>query len=556
MGVNIHSFQNVAKSSIVCVQQGHDGTVTLKSGLFAGRSVLAWSKASNDQLRAANLQTAGLFLNALQREYGSEISGFLASRLDLETGRTPLSGRVISRLTREADGIRQQMAAFNSSAVSDFLHDPKGMKALLAACNRNHWSEGGAYRQLATMLHEAVQGRTVALQQAQVWEIARSVLERIDQLPATCQKHFSLLAPALESRRHEKVLAALDCFAEDIDLRAQFELGGLSHKNLGADDQMTYLSRIVAEQLLPMSPERKVGLLDTLLTDPTCKEIASLLGSPAAKMAIMDALEGAGRENDDQMKMLSSLCRTHALLDAMLSELDRQVGGRTSASPRLIQWLSCNVQGYGAGEIACCDQEFARAFVSFQKRHNGIELSHQLGVAGHERAHMTIVDLAQIRQGLEAMAAMADREGESEQFIKDFARTTYIVNGRQVSRNDVTERDDIDKVPPTARHFANQEIFADALDSLRQQYDMVFVGDPNSTFNLQIAKNGDIYLNAIQEMKPKILMYAQGGDQKLLVQESSRLHFEINLLIRKEEGAVAATLTSPISFEYRGILEQ
>ena len=120
MAIPLQNFINVAKSyNNVVIHQNQTDDIELKGVNFKGKR-FSFFNPDKPLTKEQNLQTMGLFLNALQKEYGADTASYLASTLDSSSGK-PLSGRVISNTISDANAIKTQMKAFNAIAVNDFI---------------------------------------------------------------------------------------------------------------------------------------------------------------------------------------------------------------------------------------------------------------------------------------------------------------------------------------------------------------------------------------------------------------------------------------------------
>lgn len=593
MNINLSSFQNVARFDNVCIKTAEDGSQRLKSGFFAGRTVFPWQKAS---MWEANKETTRQFLAEMQKEYGSNI----VDLLDVKISDKPLKGRVIQRLVKQAEEISKELLAFNTNQVNDFVRAPekasvnelKGLKALLAERGHRGWLDEKKipYQQLTTMLHEAVEEKTMleqtTLSHKTIRDIATSVLERIEALPSTCQTHFNALNPILRNDKYKNVLEVLDSYANDINLRAQFDLG-VETKKRGADDFQNYTKSVVAESLELMSAHDKANLRQILLNSETGKALSSLF-SGGASIAISELLEAGGvndiEDQSESQKMLGNLFRAPQLFDAILTEVDQQVSGSTTSSRSLQSWRSRNIETEWAGDFADSDPKFVDAFIAFQRERNGIEIDpKKLGENGRKWEHIT---LEQPKETLSFLTQQAEKivEGQLDKQLRDdFERSIYTVDGQQISRNrgDDTHFNDINKLPPLASYFAHQGLFGGVWTTLMDVHNLNFIGNsddntnntidsnistnikskrPSLTkFDLSTEKNGDIYLRATNEQvikfKSEIKRDEDGNIDyvKSVLQEmgpNSTLRCEMNVLIRKVNDRVTATLTSPVYFDY------
>ncbi|MFI0488348.1 MAG: hypothetical protein ACH344_03370 [Yersinia sp. (in: enterobacteria)] len=403
------------------------------------------------------------------------------------------------------------------------------------------------------------------------------MLEEIEALPSTCQTHFNALNPILRNDKYKDVLELLDSYAKNINLRAQFDMGvetkdrGAETKDRGADDFQNYTKSVVAESLKPLSAHDKANLRQILLNSETGKALSSLF-SGGASMAISELLEAGGvndiEDQSESQKMLGNLFRAPQLFDAILTEVDQQVSGSTTSSRSLQSWRSRNIETEWAGDFADSDPEFVDAFVTFQRERNGIEIDpKKLGEKGRKWEHLTF---EQPKETLSFLTQQAKKivEGQLDKQLRDdFERSTYTVDGQQISRNrgDDTRFNDINKLPPLASYFAHQGLFGGVWTTLMDVHNLNFISDsaskrrPLTTFDLSTEKNGDIYLRATNEQaikfKSEIKRDEDGNidDAKSVSQEmapNSTLCCEINLLIRKVNDRVTATLTSPVYFDY------
>ncbi|MEY4922368.1 MAG: hypothetical protein RLY17_1085 [Pseudomonadota bacterium] len=581
MNINLSSFQNVARFDNVCIKTAEDGSQKLKSGFFAGRTIFPWQKAS---MWEANKETTTQFLAEMRKEYGSST----VDLLDVKISDNPLKGRVIQRLVKQAEEISKELLAFNTNQVKDFVDAPekfkvnelnefnglKGLKALLAERGHREWLDVNKipYQQLTTMLHEAVEEKTMleqtTLSHKTIRDIAISVLDRVEELSLTCHAHFNALISILKNGKHKNVMELLDNYAKSINLRAQFDLG-VETKDRGADDFQNYTKSVVAESLKPLSADDKANLRQILLNSETGKALSSLF-SGGASIAISELLEAGGvndiEDQSESQKMLGNLFRAPQLFDAILTEVDQQVSGSTTSSRSLQSWRSRNIETEWAGDFADSDPEFVDAFIAFQRERNGIEIdSKKLGEKGRKWEHLTF---EQPKKTLSFLTRQAKQivEGQLDKQLRDdFERSTYTVDGQQISRNrgDDAHFNDINKLPPLASYFAHHGLFGGVWITLLDVHNLNFIGDgdrPSLTkFDLSTETNGDIYLRATNEQAIKFkseikrdedgnIDYAKSVSQEM--GPDSTLRCEINLLIRKVNDRVTATLTSPVYFDY------
>ncbi|WP_230861089.1 hypothetical protein [Vibrio harveyi] len=177
MAIQLQQFLSVAKNNTVVANQNNQGEVTLKSGRFEGKTLSPFAKHTQTQSNL-NLQTMGLFLNSLQKEYGSDITSHLASKLDITSGSKPLSGKVIQTIVGEANAISKAMTAFNAQAVHDFIASPNGAQKLLANNDHEQWlaPNNAAGKQFEGLLHEACDKQHHQLTQREIAEIAQTVV--------------------------------------------------------------------------------------------------------------------------------------------------------------------------------------------------------------------------------------------------------------------------------------------------------------------------------------------------------------------------------------------
>lgn len=552
MAIQLQQFLSVAKNNTVVANQNNQGEVTLKSGRFEGKTLSPFAKHTQTQSNL-NLQTMGLFLNSLQKEYGSDITSHLASKLDITSGSKPLSGKVIQTIVGEANAISKAMTAFNAQAVHDFIASPNGAQKLLANNDHEQWlaPNNAAGKQFEGLLHEACDKQHHQLTQREIAEIAQTVVDDIHRLPQGIQEDFNQVADAFNQKDHYQVLHNLDNCAQKIMLRAQFDLADVDKQKLGADDKSGYQQRIVSELTQGLSQTQASDLLNSTLNHPTSKELVQLLNSPGFKMQVMDDLEQADIPHEEQLLTLTKLCRTETLLDALITELDKRAHGSDKASQRLNDWVSYYGQGMGAGEISASDPEFASAFLTMQANDNHLNLDDcgltQEPVAAQTKQYVTLTNPTAVTNALKEIAAKVD-EKRSEQFEKDFDRATYLVDGAQISRNEDSTLDDISKMPTGVSYFANQELFASVLISLMNEQGITPIGDPTSTFNLYNKEDGTMELHAQLDMQLKMMI---GLNEEPLDPDKSSLHLEVNLTIAAHNSQIDAKLNGPINVDYR-----
>ncbi|GAW47180.1 hypothetical protein [Photobacterium damselae] len=550
MAIQLQQFLSVAKNNTVVANQNNQGEVTLKSGRFEGKTLYPFAKHTQTQSNL-NLQTMGLFLNSLQKEYGSDITSHLASKLDITSGSKPLSGKVIQTIIGEANAIAisKAMTAFNAQAVHDFI-----ASKLLANNDHEQWLDpnNAAGKQFEGLLHEACDKQHHQLTQREIAEIAQTVVDDIHRLPQRIQEDFNQVANAFNQKDHYQVLHNLDNCAQKIMLRAQFNLDDVDKQKLGADDNSAYQQHIVSELTQGLSQTQASDLLNSILNHPTSKELVQLINPPRFKMQVMYDLKQADIPYEDQLLTLTKLCRTETLLDALITELDKRAHGSDKASKRLNDWVSYYGQGIGAGEISASDPEFASAFLTMQANDNHLNLDDcgltQEPVAAQTKQYVTLTNPTAVTNALKEIAEKVGKK-RSELFEKDFDRATYLVDGAQISRNEDSTLDDISKIPTCVSYFANQELFASVLISLMNEQGISPIGDPTSTFNLYNKEDGTMELHAQLDMKLNKMII--GLNEETLDPDKSSLHLEVNLTIAAHNSQIDAKLNGPINVDYR-----
>lgn len=557
MSIQLQQFLNVAKNTNVALDQNKQGEVALKTGRFQGRTLSPFNADKAIQ-KERNLQTTGLFLNALAKEYGNDITSSLASKLDLNSGAKPLSGKVIHRVVEHATALR----AFNAQVVKDFMQMPKGALKTLAEHDHINWlnlddrveNKGyAAGKQFVSLLQEACRDCDHPLTQKEVAQKAEEVILDIHQLSKSIKQGLHHIADSFKQQDHHQILSLLDNCAEKVQVLGQFDLAEVDKEKLGADDKSNYQQRIASEFTQSLTPKEADALLTSMLSNPVSKELFQLLGTTGFKMELMDALGEADLTDDELMSVLTKLCRTETLLDALLTELDKHAHGASKASARLNNWLSHYAQGQDAGQISGSHPQFAKAYTGMQAA-TGVDLA----LCGLDNIRPQAIAKEyfelELSKGLETdLNEIADKSQSetSQQFIKDFDRATYFVNDVQISRNEHSEHDDIEQMPAMASYLANQELFGAAFKALLTEQGVTPIGDSNSTFYLYTSNDGSMKLHAQLEMDLK-MMIGQESDN-LLDPGMSPFHLDVNLSLIPDNGKLIVKLDSPIALDYRAM---
>ncbi|VVO47941.1 hypothetical protein [Pseudomonas fluorescens] len=568
MNPTLSSFLSASKYQNVTLSDGANHEPTLKIGFFEGRSIACFTDHETNQIK--NDCTKGMFFSALGKEYGADIALSLVSQLEMNTTK-PLSGRVIHAVVAQAEAEAKAMAmaiaSFNKVAVSDFIRDPNGATPLLQTYSDQGWfgkAELNHFRQVLTA-EAAKSGHP--LKQVEIKALAEAMLNRIRGLEQAIHTDFSQLSVAFQSSSHVTILAALDQLAEHLHLRAQLDISGTlsTETESGTDDKFQYQHRVMATLLNALSADEKKALFELILNHPTSKEVTQLGGGAGFAMNVTDAMETSNVAQSEQIVWLNTLCRTATTLDALISTLDKQISHSEEGSPRFQTWLGDHASGDSAGQIEYADPAFANAFVQLQRNHNGLDPARcgfsDIGSGDHCKKYLVIATDDKFMRDLSELANSGGQTA-APQYLKDFNRSTYYVNGQQVSRNvdkngdpDST-MDNRDAVPPIATHFANQVIFGDIPRLLFEQHGIVLIDAHekyDTTYSLQLLSNNDIQLHFSHKARAAILM--KGDLQEKLDENKSSSNAEINILIQQKDGKVSATLSSPIIYEYRAVPE-
>ena len=377
--------------------------------------------------------------------------------------------------------------------------------------------------------------------------------------------NFSNIKTIDSTKNHTLVLKALDKCAKHIFQLAQLELANKTQLQLGADDKQDYQEKIAAEIIRDISADKASLLLNRILNHPTSKELTQLLSSPSFKMQLMEDLEKSGVPNKDQIVVLTKLCRTEALLSALISELDKKSHGGELASERTNYWFDLYCMGDGAGEISASNPDFTKAFLAMQKKDNGVDLS-SCGLANitpnqYPKKYISLNDQSAINKALEEIANKADDEYQRT-FVRDFPRSVFIVDNVQISKNNNLEDNNIDLMPSIAKCFANQALFADIVIALNQQENVLLATDHDSPctyiMNTNKDKSVQLTIRATFDLNAMLTMPDQGDIIDLKLDNSkSYFYSEVNLVINEQEnGQVQAKLTDPVTIDYRAVPAQ
>lgn len=551
MAIQLQQFLSVAKNNTVVANENYQGEFTLKSGRFEGKTLYPCAKHTQSNL---NLQTMSLFIESLQKEYGSDITSYLAYKLDITSGSKPLSGKVIQTIVGEANAIRKAMTAFNAQAVHEFIFLKSRINHVPEPLLDPKWLDpnNAAGKQFAALLHEACDKKHHQLTQREIGKIAKTVVDGIGRLQQDIQEDFNQVAEAFNQKDHYQVLHNLDNCAQKIMIFAQFDLANRDKKNFGADEKSGYQQHIASQFTQGLSQTQASDLLNSILNHPTSKELVQLINPAQFKMQVTADLEKAGIPEEEQLLTLTKLCRTETLLDALITELDKRAHGSDKASQRLNRWVCRYGQGIGAGEISASYPEFASAFLKMQAKDNHLNLDdcglNQEPVAAQTKRYVTLTNSTAFTDELKQIAATVD-EKRSEQFELDFHRSTYLVDGAQLSRNE----DDISKIPTCVGYFANQELFGIVFKSLMEEHGITPIGIPKSTYNLYNKEDGTMELHAQLEMKVDKMIISSNIDilEETLDSYKSSLHLEANLTIAAHNSQIDAKLNGPINVDYR-----
>ncbi len=368
MSIQLQQFLNVAKSSNVTISQDKQGDVGLKTGRFQGRTLSPFN-ADKAVQKEKNLQTTGLFLNALAKEYGSDIASSLATKLDLKSGNKPLSGKVIQRVVDSANALK----AFNAQAVKDYMQAPSGALKTLADNGHMNWlnledrveNKGfAAGKQFVTLLQKACQDVGHPLTQKEIAQLAEGVIDNIHRLPKAIEQGFAEIIDAFKGEDHYLILQSLDANADRVAQLGQFHLADVDREKLGADDQTKYQQQLIADVVNKQSVNEAAELLTHLQSHSTSKELFALLGSFEFANDVSTALIEADLSSEEISYELNKLTRTKPLLDALMTELDKRAHQQDSISEDYRQWLGIYSQADHGGNLNAVGADFAKSFLA------------------------------------------------------------------------------------------------------------------------------------------------------------------------------------------------
>jgi len=160
-------FLEVSKYHNATINDLFNDQLALKCGFFEGRNVTPFNTDKANRVKESNLKTMGLFLSALNKEYGPEMTSDLASRLDITQGK-PLSGRLIHNIVRDAKAMKS-IADFNARAIDKFIDESGGLVNLT---NTKFCSEDSFRKELGNM----IKGTSRQLSEEEIDEHATKLL--------------------------------------------------------------------------------------------------------------------------------------------------------------------------------------------------------------------------------------------------------------------------------------------------------------------------------------------------------------------------------------------